>query len=77
MSRWAIAFVGTWGICLFGMYIAWLIRLTMNCLFSQGCFHELSIQILISSVNIKDVMTRGTLLAIAFIFITWVSRTRQ
>ncbi|WP_153100226.1 hypothetical protein [Paraburkholderia hayleyella] len=77
MSRWVIAFVGAWGICLAGMYVAWLAGLTLNCLFATGCFEQLSINSLVAAVNLKSVFARGTLLAIAFIVIAWISRRRQ
>lgn len=77
MSRWVIAFLGTWGICLAGMYAAWLVGLTLNCLFASGCFEKLSVGGLISAVDLKSVVTRGTLLAIVFIVIAWMSRRRR
>jgi predicted outer membrane lipoprotein len=77
MSRWVIAFLGAWGICLAGMYIAWLLGLTLNCLFADGCLKQLSVESLFASVNIRGVFARGTLLAIAFIAITWLNRRRR
>lgn len=77
MSRWVIAFLGAWGICLVGMYAAWLVGVTLDCLFAAGCFGKLSFGSLIAAVNLKSVLTKGTLLAIAFIVIAWISRRRQ
>lgn len=76
MIRWLIAFFGAWGICLAGIYLAWIVGLTIHCLFIPGCAKELSIDFLTSSVNIKSVMTRGTLLTIALIAISWINLKR-
>lgn len=77
MNRWIIAFLGAWVICLAGMYGAWLVGLTSRCLFAVGCIEQLSVTSLIAAVNLKSVVVKGTLLAIAFIAIAWISRRRR
>lgn len=77
MSRWSIAFLGAWGICLAGMYVASLVGVTLNCLFAYGCFVKPNAGNLLAAVNMKGVLGRGSLLAIAFIVIAWFSRRKQ
>ncbi|MGF6647343.1 hypothetical protein P3T17_005506 [Paraburkholderia sp. GAS82] len=74
MSRWLIAFSGAWGICVAGVFVAWLIGLSVNCLFAPGCMSHLTFHGLVSAVNLKDVLVRGTLLAIVFVGIAWLKR---
>ena len=77
MSRWSIAFLGAWGICLAGMYVASLVGVTLNCLFAYGCFVESNAGNLLAAVNIKGVFGRGSLLALALIVIACIGRTKQ
>lgn len=77
MSRWAIAFFGVWGICLVGMYVASVVGVAINCLFAYGCFVESNAGNLFSAVSMKGVLGRGSLLAIAFIAIAFLSRRKQ
>ncbi|CAD6548940.1 hypothetical protein LMG28140_04684 [Paraburkholderia metrosideri] len=77
MIRWVVAFLGVWGICLVGIYVAWLVGLGINCAFASGCLSQLTFRSLFAAVNIKGVVARGTLLAIAFIGIAWFRRRAQ
>ena len=76
MIRWIVVFLGAWGICLSGMYATWIVALIMNCALSPGCLGQISIETLLSSVNMKSVMAKGTLLAIASIVIAWINTRR-
>ncbi|WP_155630460.1 hypothetical protein [Burkholderia territorii] len=74
VSRWIFAFLGVWGICLAGMYIAWLLGLILNCFFVSGCFSRLTVGGVFSAIHVESVLVRATLLSIAFIAIAWISR---
>lgn len=77
MRRWVIAFLGAWGICVAGMYVAWIVGLTLNCMFATGCLQWLSIGHLISAVNLKSVVTKGTILAVVLIVMAWVGGRKR
>lgn len=77
MMRWLVAFLCAWLICLIGAALAWVIGLLIHCAFIPGCYSQLDIETLLRAINIRSVMIKGTLLAIAIVGIVWFKRRHQ
>ncbi len=74
MIRWLIGFLLAWGICLVGVFIAWLIGVSIQCVFISGCLARLDVHSLFAAVNGRGVFARGTFLAVAITSIVWFRR---
>lgn len=77
MMRWLIACICVWTICVVGFFIIWLIGLSINCVFIPGCISQTDIHSLLTAVNGKSVMVKGTLSAIAIVGTLWFKRRQK
>lgn len=59
-------------ICIAGVALIWVAGIYISCLFVSGCYQKLGVLGVLAVVNIKGIVIKGILLALAFTFLTWL-----
>ncbi|HVV73850.1 MAG TPA: hypothetical protein VHI52_20470 [Verrucomicrobiae bacterium] len=59
-------------ICIPGIALIWVVGAYTSCLFVSGCYERLGVVGVLGVISIKSILAKGTLLALAFTFLTWL-----
>lgn len=58
-------------VCWVTLAVAWIVGLSINCIFIDGCYGRFGFFDLVRLIDVKSVLVRGILLSLVFTLFAW------